>query len=91
MSDKVELSTYEKTILGRSIGLGLRKRGADDNHVVIDVLIEDDGNWFANASGFSSFYMDELYKVYNETRAWLNQNCGEDIKDGRWWGWVFKG
>ena len=52
-----ELETFEQTFLGRCMGVGLRKRGDNDNHVVFVIIYEDDGNWFASENSVSSYWM----------------------------------
>lgn len=84
------LDKYEKTFLGGCFGVGLYKRGPNDPHVCFIVLVEDDGNWFENKNGGSSFWLKDLQEQLNDAIIWIEQNCDPDIKDGNNWGWKFK-
>ena len=83
-----EITEYQKVILGKCHGAMLRRRGQDDPHVMIDVLVEDDETWHTPPSGgFSSFWMRDYIDVMQETLAWINEHCD---KDPSGYGWVFR-
>ena len=71
------------TFKGRCKGVELIKRGINDNHICINILTEDDGNWFVSKSeiGFSSSWIDELIEQLQTLKNILrhkNQICMKD-------------
>jgi hypothetical protein len=86
-----ELGAFEKVFLGQCMGVGLDRRGVDDPHVCFALLVEDDGNWFAQGeSHSSSFWLPELIEVLQEAHAWLEKHGEPDGEDGKH-GFRFKG
>lgn len=61
-------------IKGQQFGVRLDARGHEDPHVIIQLLGEDDENWFTIGNGFSSFWLDDLILVLQDTRAILMSN-----------------
>lgn len=61
--------------------LGLRSSD-DDNHVCLQLLREDDGNWFEVGRPFSSFWLRDLIYVLKEAEKAVN-SCPEDHTYGR--------
>ena len=47
---------YDRTFKGRCMGVGLRR---GEHGTTVDLLTEDDGNWFPSAS-FSSYWLPEM-------------------------------
>lgn len=45
---------------GGQFGVRLVPRGGNDPHVCIQLLGEDDENWFEIGNSFSSFWIDDL-------------------------------
>ena len=61
--------------LATTIGIGLARRGVDDNHVMFTVLVEDDGHWHILADvdpTISTNWLSELYQTIYRTINWLN-------------------
>ena len=77
---------YVKLFLGHCHGVVLSRRGEDDPHVVVQLIIEDDGNWFISLSNFSAFWLPELQDLLSEAEVWMMMHC-EKISDG---GYEFK-
>jgi len=69
---------YQKTFLGECLGIGLYSRGVNDPHVYLDILIEDDDNWFEYSRGFSASWLPELHRLTQEAILWLENNCDKD-------------
>ena len=65
----------------------LQNRGLNDKHVCILIESEDDGNWFASESPFSSYWLPKLIPLMNAAMSYLESNC---IKDPDGYGWSFK-
>lgn len=80
---------YEKVIMGGQFAIGLYKRGDDDKHVCVDIVHEDDGNWFLSENGFSSYWLPELQKLLEEAADWMKKNCLEDKVGRNIWGYKF--
>ena len=80
-----EVVDYEKVILGKCHGVLLTRRGTNDPHVCMQIITEDDENWFVSDSSFSSFWLPNFMTVLREAQDWINQNC--DLTDE---GWSFK-
>jgi len=76
-------------ILGDCRGIGFHPRSKHDNHVMILVLTEDDGQWFVSHSktGFSSYWLHDYCRVVKAAEEWLKDNCTPS-KDG--YGYTFK-
>jgi hypothetical protein len=82
------LENFEKVFLGACCGIGLKKRGDGDPHVVFYFLVEDDGNWFVSQNGLSSFWVFDFNRVWSEAQSWMRENCDPDNdKDGSTWGY----
>jgi hypothetical protein len=101
----INVPYYEKVFLGKQFGISLSRRSPSDNHVLLTILSEDDGNWFVKGRGeedsgsveFSSHWIDDLKSVIEEAQNWLARNCEPDVADpslgyapGRTFGWKFK-
>lgn len=80
---------YEHAILGKCHGVLLRKRGVDDNHVILTHLVEDDELWHCGttSSGFSSYWLDDHMMVMARADQWIKENCD---KDPSGFGYVFR-
>ena len=78
---------YTKLFFGSQFGVGLLPRGEEDNHVCVQILSEDDENWFPSESSFSSYWTSDLQAVISEAQGWMEANCLPD-RDG--YGWKFK-
>lgn len=61
-------------ILGGQFGVEIVPRGRDDDHACIQILSEDDDNWFESGSSFSSFWLDDLIKVLQSAKTELQTN-----------------
>lgn len=76
---------FEKVFLGKCMGVGLRRRGENDPHVMVTLLTEDDESWFVSSGNNSSYWLPELLEVLAEARDWMDKHC----EKGKW-GWAFK-
>ena len=79
------------TFKGRCKGVELIKRGINDNHICINILTEDDGNWFVSKSeiGFSSSWIDELIEQLQNAKKYI-ETQEPDMYEGRQYGYKFK-
>jgi len=78
---------YEKSFLGSCHGVILTRRGGkDDPHVCVQIITEDDENWFISDNNFSSFWLPMLMSVLQEAQDWMEKNCDPDDD----WGWKFR-
>ena len=77
---------------GDCIGVQLTERGPDplDKHIVINLLIEDDENWFESGFSVSSAWIDETIEMLEEARWYMKDHADPDITDGKQYGWKFK-
>lgn len=82
-----DFSMYRKVFLGECHGVGLIERGHGDEHVCIQILTEDDENWFTSESPFSSYWLPGLQIVLQEARDWMRANCDLDPSGC---GWTFR-
>ena len=76
-----------KRILGEQFGVEFKQRGHKDNHICIQLLNEDDENWFDKGKSFSSYWIDDLIQVLNLAKAELESKAKKDKKG---WGYVFR-
>lgn len=84
MADSPEVQDCVVTFRGECQGVGLQKRGPDDNHVCFIILTEDDGYWFVTKwpeQGTSSYWLPELIDCLEQAKDWLHRNAE---KDGPW-------
>ena len=72
---------------GECRGIALRKRGANDPHIEIVLLVEDDETWYDTGS-FSSYWIDELIEKLQEAKKYI-ETQEPDIYDGRQYGYKF--
>lgn len=82
MANKIEFK-------GQCKGVILTKRGEHDEHICIQILTEDDENWFASANAFSSGWIDELIEQLQQAKKYL-ETQEPDLHEGRQYGWKFK-
>jgi len=90
---KIEASADHVDFKGDCMGLRLVKRDAraNDNHVCVQYLVEDDEFWFASKNiGFSSSWCEEAEAVMKKAVSWMKNNCEPDVYDGIQNGWRFK-
>lgn len=66
---------YKKTVdvSGEILGIVFRKRDKEDNHVVLDMYLEDDEYWYKNTS-ISSHWIDDMIEVLQETKLKLDSD-----------------
>lgn len=69
----------------------LTNRGKTDNHILVQVYTEDDGNWNLGIDMFSSFWLLELSELMDSAAKWLEDNAEPVyLKHGTQCGWKFK-
>ena len=75
---------FEQTFLGELIGIGLFKRGENDNHVCFQILVEDDGAWYpfnmGRSHGVASGWLPELLNQLKYAEQWMEENCKKEGK-----------
>jgi hypothetical protein len=59
-------------------GVNLTPRDTDDQHIMIQLMTEDDGNWFNHGSSFSSYWIDDLIEALMKTKIELIDNYEKD-------------
>lgn len=74
----------EKEFLGSCMGVRLVPRGPigslnGDRHVMVQLLVEDDGRWHPKSNPISSHWLDELINQLVEARLWLMENTKRDM------------
>lgn len=69
---------YEAVFIGRQHAVGLKHRGKNDLHVCVQILTEDDENWFTSEGEFSSYWLLELTELMVEAHKWMSTNCEKD-------------
>jgi len=81
---------YTEEFKGKCLGVGLSPRNGDkDPHVMINILMEDDGVWF-NQMCASSTWIDELLRQLNAAKAYMVSECSPDIIKKKQYGYKFK-
>ncbi len=81
----------EHLFLGDCLGVALRPRGRDDNHIMINVLMEDDETWFIGGSvDCSSYWIDDLIEQVNKANEWMKENALPDTYPNGVCGYKFK-
>jgi hypothetical protein len=88
----VEIKPFRKIFLGRIAGVVLRERrgGKNDNHIIFEMINEDDGYWFPGDPIASSYWFDDYIAVLSAAKKWCEKNCDAEICDGQPCGWKFK-
>ena len=73
------------------MGLALHWRGRNDPHVLITLLGEDDEHWWAENVRFSSAWLDDYIKIFQNAKAVLENspNFKPDIVKGIQYGYKF--
>lgn len=77
---------YERAIFGSCHGVLFVRRGPNDSHVCIQLITEDDENWFVSTRGFSSAWLPEYISLMKEAQDWLEHHCEQDPSG---YGWRF--
>ena len=68
-------------------GVRLEPRGENDNHILVVLLTEDDGNWYEGEK-FSSAWIDELISKLKEAQNFIKTQK-PDIHNGEQYGYKF--
>jgi len=72
------------------VGIALFPRDEDDGdmHVSMEIIVEDDGRWFAS-DDMSSAHIEALFDALEMATRWLKRNAKPDISehDGKQYGW----
>lgn len=80
---------YREIFLGGCYGVLLKERNIyhNDKHVLVQLIVEDDGIWHIpyKANG-SSHWFEDIINVLQEAHEWCEKHCE---KDGQY-GWKFK-
>jgi hypothetical protein len=74
-----------KDVLGECIGLRFKDRG--DGGILIQLLIEDDENWYEKDFIIHSYWIKDLKEVIELAEVKLEQQANKD-SDG--WGYTFR-
>lgn len=77
-----------RTFRGDCMGVRLEPRAPADQHVLVVVEIEDDGNWHEKLA-VSSFWLDELIAQLQAARK-ACVALEPDMHEGRQYCWKFK-
>lgn len=63
---------------GKLFGIRLVPRHKNDNHICLQILTEDDGQWFKHGDYFNSAWIDDLIEQLQITKSLLqSQNKNE--------------
>lgn len=68
-------------IKGGQSGVRFVSRGPNDDHILIQLLGEDDENWFKRGDAISSFWIDDLISTLQTAKSVLEQQAVVD-EDG---------
>ena len=83
MSEKIDFK-------GDCKGIRLTRRGENDPHIMVNILTEDDENWFVNENNtFSSYWIDDLIKQLNNAKSFI-ESQEPDIYENNQYGFKFK-
>jgi len=75
---------------GNCKGVRLVKRGTEDSHISVQILTEDDGDWFVDERNqFSSYWIDDLITQLQEAKSYI-ESQDPDIYEGKQYGYKFK-
>lgn len=55
--------TLPVELRGKQFAVSLSKRGPEDPHIVIQLMSEDDEQWFPVGNAFSSYWIEDLLQV----------------------------
>lgn len=62
MTTTAKIQDFEQILLTQ-FGVRFQTRGENDSHILIQIMSEDDENWYEHGNSFSSFWLDELISV----------------------------
>ena len=62
-------------VLKRCIGIRFKQRRGDDPHVLVCLMIGDDGQWIEKDYSIDSYWLDELIVVATEAKKRLEQEA----------------
>ncbi len=83
----LEIRPFVRMFLCGVHGVLLRRRGPGDDHVVFEVICEDDEYWFPGSAGGSSYWLPHLMGALVEARRWCGRKCLPDPEGS---GYMFK-
>lgn len=61
-------------IKGELFGVDFIKRRHNDNHVLIELFLEDDEHWHKKIS-FSSYWIGDMIATLNKAKSYLEKEC----------------
>lgn len=64
----IEVNTELK---GKQFGVRLVQRASKDEHICIQLLSEDDENWFEVGNSFSAYWLDDLISILQNAKTIL--------------------
>jgi hypothetical protein len=70
-------------------GVRLKNRSENDNHICVEILTEDDENWFVSETSFSSYWIDELIEQLQNAKSFI-ETQEPDIYKNKQYGFKFK-
>lgn len=85
-----DISNIIKVFKGSCKGVVLSKRGNNDNHIIISIITEDDGNWFVGDNHFSNYWLIDLEIQLKLAKEWIYENCIPYTYEGRDYGYQIK-
>lgn len=75
------------TFYGDCHAVRLATRDKNDQHVMFQIMTEDDGHWFYSNICPSSYWLPEIIKLLQKAEKWMKANCKPDIYKGNQFGW----
>lgn len=77
--NKRQMKSFKNTeIKGQQFGVRFVPRGDKDDHICIQLLSEDDEQWFETGSYFSSHWLDDLIAVLKKAKEEMKSNAKKD-------------
>lgn len=65
--------------LGELFGVEITERVDGYSGMMVQLLSEDDGNWFEDGSRFSDGWLDDLIEVLQQAKAYkIRRECTDD-------------
>lgn len=80
---------HNLVLKGQQHGVRFVRRGEEgvDDHILVQLMSEDDENWFdSNGQAFSSYWLDDLIEVLTAAKVALVHDAAKDDR----WGYKFK-
>lgn len=89
------IQPFQQMFLSDPLGVVLRKRDTNDQHICFEIISSDDGFWMPGHGEMSTAWLNEFIALLTAARNWCEENALPEINQcphvpNHIFGWRFK-